>query len=354
MSLTSRDVLERRTSCVFHRQPYNLRIHITYRYRLNIGSALRLPPNLGTVPHLHSTYYTFDSLVSISQTSTMAEDISAIDYYDLLSISAASSPAEIRRAYRKTSLLYHPDKVAKPTKETTDKFQLLQKALAVLTDDTERAQYDQTRTARLRRQEEHKRMNAARQTMVADLEAREKDAASGFAGVNGAKRKFTEREMDVKRIQEENRKRMAEASVKRQWEASDAARKVVEEQKRQREWEKPSGELPEEDESWESRSVKVKWVREGEGLEVDEAWLREGYRERLEDVVVMEDGSRKRGGKKRVMGRAMLVFWSREKARRAVEKGPFGLLESVELVQKQTEREREEERLVDRASFTIG
>ena len=286
----------------------------------------------------------------------MAEDIGAIDYYDLLSISAASSAAEIRRAYRKTSLLYHPDKVAKPTKETNNKFQLLQKALEILTDDTERAEYDRTRNARQRRQEEHKRMNAARQTMVADLEARERDAASEFAGVSGVKRKFTDREMDVKRIQEENRKRMAEASVKRQWEASEAARKVVEEQKRNREWNRPMGELPEEDENWESRSVKVKWVKEvGEGLVVDEEWLRKGYgREKLEDVVVMEDGSRKRGGKKSVMGRAMLVFWSRGKARGAVDRGPVGVLESIELVQKQTEREREEERLVERASFTIG
>lgn len=65
-----------------------------------------------------------------------------VNYYDVLSVSTDATPAEIRRAYRKASLLYHPDKVANPTEETNDKFLLVQKAFEVLKDETERAAYD--------------------------------------------------------------------------------------------------------------------------------------------------------------------------------------------------------------------
>ena len=64
------------------------------------------------------------------------------NYYDVLSVSVDATPAEIRRAYRKASLLCHPDKVPKPTQGTNDRFLLVQKAFEVLTNETDRAAYD--------------------------------------------------------------------------------------------------------------------------------------------------------------------------------------------------------------------
>src|SRR4051812_4309302 len=92
----------------------------------------------------------------------------ATDYYELLDIPPTASESEIRRAYRKTSLLYHPDKV-KPTPENLDKFQLLQTAISILTDPTEKTKYDQTRAAKLRRQAETAALDSRTRKMKEDL-----------------------------------------------------------------------------------------------------------------------------------------------------------------------------------------
>ena len=68
--------------------------------------------------------------------------MAGINYYDVLSVSTDATAAEIRRAYRKASLLYHPDKVAKPSKETNDKLLLVQKAYEALTKEPEIAVYN--------------------------------------------------------------------------------------------------------------------------------------------------------------------------------------------------------------------
>lgn len=49
-------------------------------------------------------------------TNTLAPEITdGVDLYQLLQISYDASEAEIRRAYRKTSIKYHPDKTQELT-----------------------------------------------------------------------------------------------------------------------------------------------------------------------------------------------------------------------------------------------
>ncbi len=63
------------------------------------------------------------------------------DYYDVLGVSKNASKDEVKRAYRKLALQYHPDRNKSPNAE--EKFKELSEAYAVLSDDTKRQQYDQ-------------------------------------------------------------------------------------------------------------------------------------------------------------------------------------------------------------------
>lgn len=63
------------------------------------------------------------------------------DYYELLSVNRNASEAEIKKAYRRLAMKYHPDR--NPNDQTTEeKFKEVQKAYAVLSDQQKRAAYD--------------------------------------------------------------------------------------------------------------------------------------------------------------------------------------------------------------------
>ena len=63
------------------------------------------------------------------------------DYYEILNVSKSASKAEIKKAYRKLALKYHPDKNKEADAE--EKFKEISEAYAVLYDDEKRKMYDQ-------------------------------------------------------------------------------------------------------------------------------------------------------------------------------------------------------------------
>ncbi|KFW10731.1 DnaJ subfamily B member 4, partial [Eurypyga helias] len=63
------------------------------------------------------------------------------DYYKILGIQSGANEDEIKKAYRKMALKYHPDKNKDPSAE--EKFKEIAEAYDVLSDPKKRAVYDQ-------------------------------------------------------------------------------------------------------------------------------------------------------------------------------------------------------------------
>jgi len=67
--------------------------------------------------------------------------MSEIDYYEVLEVSRDCSGAELKKAYRKLALKYHPDRNP-DDKDAEEKFKLINEAYQVLSDDEKRSIYD--------------------------------------------------------------------------------------------------------------------------------------------------------------------------------------------------------------------
>ena len=64
------------------------------------------------------------------------------DYYELLGVSRDASEEEIKKAYRKLALQYHPDRNPED-KQSEEKFKEVSEAYQILSDAEKRAKYDQ-------------------------------------------------------------------------------------------------------------------------------------------------------------------------------------------------------------------
>ncbi len=76
-------------------------------------------------------------------------------FYELLQIERSASQDDIKKAYRKQALIWHPDKNPDNTEEATKRFRLIQEAYEVLGDPQERAWYDGHRESILRGDEQN-------------------------------------------------------------------------------------------------------------------------------------------------------------------------------------------------------
>ena len=65
------------------------------------------------------------------------------DYYKILSLNNNASADEIKKAYRKSAMQYHPDRNHGKEDWANEKFKVINEAFSVLGDPEKRRQYDQ-------------------------------------------------------------------------------------------------------------------------------------------------------------------------------------------------------------------
>ena len=68
--------------------------------------------------------------------------MSKSDYYEVLGVSKDASERDIKKAYKRLAMKYHPDRTA-GDKELEAKFKEVKEAYEVLTDSQKRQMYDQ-------------------------------------------------------------------------------------------------------------------------------------------------------------------------------------------------------------------
>lgn len=121
-----------------------------------------------------------------------------VDLYDLLGVDALTSKDDIRRAWRKRSLKYHPDKAG--DNFDPEKWELFERARDILADDNARATYDAAMKAKLLRKQEREAMDKERKRFADDLEAAE----------NAARNKQQEKQQQDREMLQKERERLAE------------------------------------------------------------------------------------------------------------------------------------------------
>ncbi|KAK2836947.1 hypothetical protein FQN49_006564 [Arthroderma sp. PD_2] len=277
---------------------------------------------------------------------------SSHDFYALLDISPAAVDSEIRRAYRRTALKYHPDKIANPTPADIDKFHLLQIAYDVLSEPSVRQLYDNAREARERKKRENELLQGARRKMKEDLEARERGVKRPWAPA-GPGGEHDDLQVAEDKLQQEIR-RLAEDGKRRRREKEELMRSQVLEEEERLEQEKeemearkqgttknttPSGNIggtavPEID-----RTVKVRWVREGAGLDMDKSRLESLFSTfgKVESAFTLKDKRQRVGDQreKKTIATGVIVFSSIVSAHAAIEDrskhqgGEWDVIESV-------------------------
>jgi len=173
---------------------------------------------------------------------------STTDFYSLLNVAPSFNDSkELKSAYRKASIRYHPDRTVKQTSSEAekaaarDKWDLFEVAHKLLSDAFLRAQYDTARNARELNRVRNDALASERRKMVDKLESREnrgmKRGVGDMVGVFGGR---SEVEREEKRLAVEGAKMRRERDEREEAKRMQMEREE-EEEERNRKYEEAEG-----------------------------------------------------------------------------------------------------------------
>jgi DnaJ family protein C protein 17 len=246
------------------------------------------------------------------------------DFYELLGVTFDAPEAAIKKAYRKASIKYHPDKNP-DNKDAADRFIYLGWARDILMDEKLKGEYDRARTRRREKVLQDELLDGRRRKMKDDLERREREGANFM---NGAKRKRAEdmneaerREQEIQRLAEDGKRRRKEAQ-----ERMEKKRKEEDEVSFMDHEKSPEPQAPKPGDSAEiDRTVKVRFQREGDTMDWDKDKVMNMFAKygKIDNVVMGKDKKIRPSGEKhrRVIAIVFIIYTRIDHAHAAVVDG---------------------------------
>ncbi|MCJ1486591.1 hypothetical protein MMC06_006769, partial [Schaereria dolodes] len=230
---------------------------------------------------------------------------------------------DIDRAWRKTALKYHPDKVgADPIAK--EKFYLAQIGYDILSDPTIKIIYDNARTAREQKKRQNELFEGKRRLMKEDLEMRERGVKRGREEDVGDEEKL---EREVRRLAEDGKRRRNEREEMLRKEVREEE-KATQKAARNEHGDGAAGSSHTMNGAQSGvadldRTVKVRWPREGNGENIDKDRLVTLFSTfgKIENAFLMKEKKQRLGGKgkKRLVVTGVVVYHSVVSAHAAVE-----------------------------------
>lgn len=184
-----------------------------------------------------------------------------IDLYALLGVDTKVETKAIQRAYRKTALLYHPDKNS--SKEAAVKFHQLSVAVETLTDDSLRQKYDQLLNSRYDKIRRTEQLSAERRKFQDDLLRREQEYASS----KRKQRDNVSTAAALEEMREHNRGLVSNLETKRRKLYTDA----LDSARTKREHSEPKTRKEQKVDvksTADSATLKIKWSKRGAGRDI--------------------------------------------------------------------------------------
>ncbi|RPA83568.1 DnaJ-domain-containing protein [Ascobolus immersus RN42] len=252
---------------------------------------------------------------SLLQSKAAALASSEHDFYQLLGVESGDALSEsvLRKAFRKASLLVHPDK--NPSPDAAEKFHLLTIAYDVLSDPTIRTAYDKARNARKAKVERVRVYDAKRRKLQEELEAREGAYSAQKKEEQEAEADF-QRELARLKAESANLRKKREEALRKAQEEEEKEGEVLEVQVR--ETKAPVSRFTEID-----RTVKIKWRNKGSGKDMDSEELQSKFRKygKIAHCIAVKEGKPTADGKEKKFRTGLVVFESIVGAHGAVTDG---------------------------------
>jgi DnaJ family protein C protein 17 len=234
------------------------------------------------------------------------------DFYELLGVTFDAEETAIKKAYRKASIKYHPDKNP-DNKDAADRFIYLGWARDILLDAKLKGEYDRARSRRREKVLQDELLDGRRRKMKQDLEQREREG-NDFA--QSLKRKRAEDMSEAEKRAHEIQ-RLAEDGKRRRKEAQERLEKKRKEEEEASfiDLEGPEPQATKPGDTAEiDRTIKIRFQREGDTLDWDKEKIQNMFAKygKIDSVVVGKDKKiRPSGGKHRKVTAIVFVIYTR-------------------------------------------